>query len=101
MSTWVMCRNEECGAAYQMNLKEYFKYVEKHADSRSTKPPALACKKCGQKNVFRAVKCAKCGLAFERGSVPADFADRCPQCSYSKIEEDRKKAAEARKKLNR
>lgn len=101
MSTWVMCRNPACKASYEMNLKEYFEYMEKHADPRSSRPPALACKKCGRKSVFRAVKCEKCGLAFERGSVPADFADRCPQCSYSKIEEDRKKAAEARKKLNR
>jgi predicted Zn-ribbon and HTH transcriptional regulator len=98
MSTWVKCRNPACGHAWEMNLKEYFKYVEKHADPRSTKPPALVCKKCGQKSVYRAVKCAKCGFTFERGTVPADFADRCPKCRYSKVEEDRKKAAEARKK---
>jgi len=100
-STWVKCRNPACGHAWEMNLKEYFEFVEKNADPRSILPPPLTCPKCGESSGYRAVKCAKCGLVFEIGSVRADFADRCPKCRYSKTEQDRKKAAEARKKLNR
>jgi len=97
MSTWVTCRNPACKAAYEMNLKEYHEFIQANADPRSPMPPAMVCKKCRQKSVFRAVKCAKCGFVFERGTVLADFADRCPKCRYSKTEQDRKKAAEARK----
>jgi len=95
-STWVKCRNPQCGAEYQMNLKEYFEYMEEHADPGSLLPPPLVCKKCGQKSVYRAVKCEKCGFTFERGTVRADFADRCPKCGYSKVEEARKRARDAR-----
>lgn len=95
-TTWVKCRNPACGAAYQMNLKEYYEYVQKHADYRSLLPPPLICQECGEPSVYMAVKCPKCGDIFERGIVPADFADRCPNCGYSQIEWDRKKAAEVR-----
>ena len=95
-STWVKCREPQCGAEYQMNLKEYFVHMEEHADPRSLLPPPLVCKKCGQKSVYRAVKCEKCGLVFERGTVPRDFADRCPKCAYSKVEEARKRERDAR-----
>ena len=97
MSTWVMCRNPACKNAYEMNLKKYHEFIQANADPRSPMPPAMVCKKCRQKSVFRAVKCAKCGFVFEIGTVRADFADRCPKCRYSKTEQDRKKAAEARK----
>jgi len=95
--TWVKCRNEECGAEYQMNLKEYFEFIEENIDPRTLAAPALTCKKCGEPSVYRAEKCANCGLVFERGSIPRDFADRCPKCGYSQTEVNRKKKAEARR----
>ena len=95
--TWVKCRNQACEAEYEITKKEYFEYVEKHADLALLEVPPLVCKKCDQESVYRAVKCAKCGLVFETGTVPSDFEDRCPKCKYSKIEEGRrKKAREAR-----
>jgi hypothetical protein len=97
-STWVICRNPQCKTAYEMNLKEYHEFIVEHADPRSMLPPAMTCSKCGEPSVYRAVKCEKCGEVFEMGTVPADFADRCPKCAYSKIEQDRKRAAEARRK---
>jgi len=92
--TWVKCRNEECGTEYQMNLKEYFEFIEENIDPRTLAAPPLTCKKCGDPSVYRAVKCANCGLVFERASIPRDFADRCPKCGYSQTEVNRKKKAE-------
>jgi len=97
-TTWIKCRNRECGHAWEMNLKEYFLFVEKNADPSTILPPPLTCPKCKEPSGYRAVKCAKCGAVFEVGSVPGDFADKCPDCGYSQIAVDRKKAAEERKK---
>jgi hypothetical protein len=100
-STWVKCRNETCGAAYEMNLKKYYEFILENAAPGILEPPPLTCEQCSEPSVYRAVKCAGCELIFEEGTVLNDFSDRCPQCAYSKIEQDRKKAAEARRKLNR
>lgn len=97
-TTWVQCGNEPCGHAWEMNLKEYFEFVEKNADPRSILPPPLTCPKCKEPSGYRAEKCAKCEHVFVRGSVPDDFADKCPKCGHSQIKEDRKKAAEERRK---
>ncbi len=55
--------------------------------------PPVVCKKCGEQSVFRAEKCQNpdCGIVFLRGSVPGDFADRCPECGRSETEESRKR----------
>jgi hypothetical protein len=91
-STWVLCRNPECKASYEMNLKEYFEFIEANQDPRSLAAPPLTCTECGEPSVYRAVKCgnADCGFVFERGAVVGDFADRCPKCKYSQTELDRK-----------
>ena len=80
-----------------MDLKEYHTFIQKNADSSSFLPPPITCKKCGEPSVYRAEKCAKCGAIFERGTVPADFADRCPKCGYSQTEVNRREAAEERR----
>ena len=90
---WVKCQNPDCKAAYQMGKRAYFKYIEEHADPMSPSAPALVCKKCGKESIYRAEKCEKCGLIFLRGTVPNDFADRCPKCGNSKTEERRKQRA--------
>jgi len=86
--TWLKCSNPQCGATYQISKRDYFKYIEKHQDWRKAGPPALVCKECGKKTVYRAVKCEKCRKIFYWGSVPGDFEDRCPNCGYSKLEND-------------
>jgi len=96
--TWMMCNNPKCGYTYQMDLKKYFEYVEAHVDPGSMQTPALPCPKCGEKSVYRAVKCPKCGKIFFMGSVANSYRDTCPECGYSQIEVDRKKAAERRRK---
>ena len=91
--TWVKCRNPECRAEYQISKKEYFECVEEHHDPRIPHAPPLICQQCGQQSVYRAVKCERCGLVFEMGSVPGDYNDRCPECRYSKLEDEKKTAA--------
>ncbi len=95
--TWVLCRNDTCGHSWQMDLEEYHTFIIKNADPRSPLPPPITCKECGEPSVYRAVKCAKCEATFERGTVPAGFADKCPKCGYSQIKVDREKAAEERR----
>ncbi|MCP4257269.1 MAG: hypothetical protein GY774_07045 [Planctomycetes bacterium] len=89
--TWVLCSNEICKAKYQIGLKEYFKYIEANANPMGP-APALTCKKCDEPSVYKAEKCQNpaCGIVFPSGSVPNDFADRCPECKRSETEEIRK-----------
>jgi predicted RNA-binding Zn-ribbon protein involved in translation (DUF1610 family) len=89
---WVKCVNENCGAEYQVDKADYFKFVEQNAVGTTT--PAMKCKECGEESIYRAVKCEKCGHVFLRGLVRGDFADRCPKCSHSTIEESRKRASQ-------
>lgn len=95
--TWVMCNNPDCKARYQMPLREFFKQIEERMRANPTmmQTPALVCKDCQEESVYRAVKCPKCEHMFFYGN-PNDFNDRCPECGYSQMEEDRKRAREAR-----
>ena len=95
---WLKCRNPDCENEWQMDMKDYFMYMKEHQDPMSMAPPAHVCPKCGEESGYRAAKCEKCGLIFERNSVPNDFADRCPECGHSATEEARKKAREQRGK---
>ena len=91
---WVKCN--ECEAEYQINKLEYFTFLEKNTKPWTMEKPPLVCEKCGEKSVYRAVKCEKCESIFEPGWKSGDFEDRCPKCGYSKIEVDRKAAAAVR-----
>jgi len=98
---WVKCNNPDCEHDYQMDKKDYYTLIDKSpfsaedfqrmlsSDPNSAPSIPLVCEKCKQKTVFKAVKCENCSLIFFSGSVPSDFADRCPSCGYSKIEEKR------------
>jgi len=90
---WAKCNNPACKAEYQTSKKGYFKYVEEHANPMAQTAPPMICEKCGEPSVFRAEKCMNpdCGIVFLRGTVPNDFADRCPECKRSETEEIRKR----------
>lgn len=92
---WVKCNNPDCKAEYEMGKQAYFKYVEEHMDPMAMVAPPVVCKECGKESVYRAEKCQNpdCGIVFFRGSVPNDFADRCPECGRSETEESRKRRA--------
>ena len=88
-AVWVKCGSPDCEAEYQMDKKEYTKFVSEHAepDTISVTPP-MVCKECEEESAFRSVKCEKCGLIFFWRTVPKDYADRCPGCGHSEKEEE-------------
>jgi len=92
---WVKCNNPDCKAEYEMGKQDYFKYVQEHYDPMVMVAPPVVCKTCGKASCYRAEKCQNpdCGKVFFRGSVPNDFADRCPECGRSETEESRKRRA--------
>ncbi len=96
---WIKCSKPDCETTYQMDMKEYFDTVERltRENPMSMQTPPLVCEKCGQESGRRAEKCAnaKCGIIFFRGAAGrGEFADKCPECGYSKSEELRKQARE-------
>lgn len=102
---WVKCDNTECEAEYQMDKRDYFEYLQGHpptseqfvammADPNMRATTPLVCKDCKQESVYRGEKCDKCGIVFIRGTVRHDFADRCPECDYSRTETQRREARE-------
>ncbi len=95
---WVMCQNPNCKSAYQIDKKDYYTQIDEkmRANPMSIQTPALTCQKCGQNSVYRAVKRPKCGHMFFYGKR-GDFDDRCPECGFSKMEDERKKARERRR----
>lgn len=91
---WVKCNNPNCAATYQMDKKDYYEQMqEKMKANPLAQNLPLVCKECGEDSIYRAVKCEKCGTIFFYQSVPHDFADRCPECNYSKMEAERKARA--------
>jgi ribosomal protein L40E len=75
-----------------MDKRDYYEYIKEHQDAHAMAITAVVCPKCGEESGYRAEKCEKCGLVFERGTIPHDFTDRCPKCSYSKEESLSKEA---------
>jgi len=93
---WVKCSNPDCGAEYQVDKRDYYEFLQENANPMVMTTPPMECKECGEESVYRAEKCENCGAIFFRGSVPNDFADRCPECGHSKTERLRKEAREKR-----
>jgi hypothetical protein len=89
---WLKCTNADCENTWQMDQKDYFEYLKEHRDPMQMAAPGVLCPKCSQDSGYAAEKCGKCETIFLRASVPHDFADRCPECGYSKTEEARKAA---------
>ena len=89
---WIKCNNPKCNAEYQIDKKDFYEQIEQkmRANPMAMQTPPLTCEKCGQASAYRAVKCEKCGIVFFYGRVPNDYADRCPECGYSKTESERK-----------
>jgi hypothetical protein len=92
---WIKCNNPSCKAEYQMGKKAYFEYIQENMNPMAMVAPPVVCKECGEQSGLRAEKCLNpdCGVVFFRGSVPNDFADRCPECGRSETEESRKRRA--------
>jgi hypothetical protein len=92
---WVKCRNPDCGAVYEVGKKEHALFSRENRSPDTGAVPGMPCNECGDEAVYRIEKCEKCGVAFERGTVPEDFSDRCPECGHS-AEETRRKESKRR-----
>lgn len=94
---WLQCNNPDCGAEYTMDKKKYFEWHQVHYAISAAAGTGMTCKECGEDTAFEAIKCEKCEHVFLRGAAGiTGFTDRCPECDYSKTEDERKKARQAR-----
>ena len=87
---WLKCRNPDCGTSFQMDEKGYFDYLKEHKAPGVMALPGVICEQCGEESTYSALKCEKCDLVFEKGAVPNNFQDKCPECGFSKAEDLRK-----------
>jgi len=85
---WVKCSNPYCAATYQMDQGQFHAQIEAQvkANADSSQIPALVCKQCGKKSVYRAVRCEQCGHTFFYG-IHGDFGETCPECGYSRAQQ--------------
>ncbi len=86
---WMLCENPDCEAAYEVTEEEFLELMRSKGRPglRMISQLAFRCKKCGQETAYRGMKCPKCGALFIKEDVMGDYADRCPECGYSAIEE--------------
>ena len=82
----VKCKNADCGVEYEIGQKEYFKTLQESIDPLKMGTPGIICNKCGQEEVYRAIKCTKCGKTFFYGESEG-FVDKCTECGFSPMEQ--------------
>lgn len=91
-TVWLKCQNPECNHTFEMDMKDYYDYLQNNRSSNVMRASALPCPKCGQMSSYEAIKCDKCGNIFFVDRVKRDYFDRCPKCGFSKEEQQRKEA---------
>ena len=98
-TVWLLCANEECNAEYELTPEKMRETMVPSGRGMGMTPgmgmQTFVCIKCGENSAFRAMKCSSgsCGFVFTPvydGSQ--DYADRCPECGYSAIEERKNKS---------
>ena len=87
---WLKCRNPECEHAWQMDLRKFLDHKREQLQAKGPGQHPVTCPTCGEESGYEAMKCPDCGFVFERGSVPNDLPDRCPECGYSETEASKK-----------
>ena len=87
----VLCVNPDCGHIFEMTQEE--RREQMLAKGRGAmarrRTPSFTCPQCGEESAYQARKCTKCETVFIPDFGSDDFADRCPECGYSAIEERR------------
>jgi rubredoxin len=83
---YIKCTNPNCAYVEEIDKADFFQMIHKEYDDVEAN---LECSKCGSR-AYRAIKCSNCGHIFRKGTVGNDYRDRCPECGYSQIEENRK-----------
>lgn len=91
-NVWLKCQNSECNHSFEMDMKDYYEYLQNNLSSKVMGVTALPCPKCGQKSSYEAIKCDKCGNTFFVDRIKRDYFDRCPKCGFSKEEKQREDA---------
>lgn len=91
-NVWVKCADPDCGAVYEVDRDEYYRYIAENYDPAMIgMTPAMVCEQCGEPSVYKAIKCPKCGeVYFKNEAGDEDYPDSCPGCGYSEIEEKEK-----------
>lgn len=87
-----LCVNSDCGHVFELtreDRREQMLAKGRGAMRRRGGPPAFTCPQCGEESAYQANKCSKCSTVFIADYTSGDFADRCPECGYSPIEERR------------
>ena len=51
--TWVKCSNEDCGAEYQMDRRDYYEWQKENTDPFATQATPMVCKECGEEYVTK------------------------------------------------
>ena len=88
----MLCVNPDCGHIFELTREERREQMltkGRQAMRRRGGPQAFICPQCGEESAYQANKCSKCNTVFIADYTSGDFADRCPECSYSAIEERR------------
>ena len=89
----MLCANSECSAEYELSLEKYSDLIrgKNTLGSAGGGSSPLTCPKCGEESAYSAIKCKKCNIVFYPDLTTKGYPDRCPECGYSDIEEERKK----------
>jgi len=91
----MLCVNPDCGHIFEMSAEERRQIMRDRGRSMTRGGPlAFTCPKCGEESAYAATKCSKCGTVYIQDYTSGDFADRCPECGYSAIEERRQQKAQ-------
>lgn len=91
-TVWLKCQNPECNHSFEMDMKEYYDYLQNNRSSNVARATALPCPKCSKRSSYEAVKCEHCGNVFLVNRTKRDHFDRCPKCGFSKEEKQRESA---------
>jgi predicted RNA-binding Zn-ribbon protein involved in translation (DUF1610 family) len=84
----LLCVNPDCGHIFEMSVEERRQIIRERGRQRRQRGPlAYPCPQCGEESAYQANKCAKCSTVFIADYTTGDFADRCPECGHSAIEE--------------
>ncbi len=86
----IKCSSKSCQHVYEMGKKQYYQIIEETTPPGALNPSPIECEKCGKKTGYKAIRCPECQTVFFRMARIGDFADRCPKCSFSQTEFERK-----------
>ena len=87
-TAWLLC--VKCKHAAEVPLRDYYRELERRTlDLHAMVEPALVCEKCNEESVWRGYRCGKCEHLFMSSGERGSFVDKCPECGFSQIGEDR------------